>query len=179
MKPNEITLPKESIIKSSLRRNDYEDAFAIEIDHPVPLEELPKMFFMAFPKWFIVLMGTREVVAKIIGLKTSEGMDVKKQIKEFKGEIGDSIALFHVLDKTEEEIMTGESDSHLDFRLSLFYRPKKEKHEIILATTVQYNNWVGKVYFFFVKPIHRLIMPVLLKRMNRLVENKTRKTIIS
>ena len=177
MKSYPIPLPEKSLIKNSLPRNDYEDAFAVEMQYPVPLAELPKLFFIAFPTWFIVLMGIRETVAKLIGLKTSHGMDVKKQIKEFKGEVGESISLFHVMGKTEEEIMTGESDSHLDFRMSLFSRVKKDKHEMIIATTVQYNNWVGRVYFFFVKPIHRMVMPILLKRMNRLVEKKMGKII--
>jgi len=111
-------------------------------------------------------MYIRERIAKMIGLKTGEGADIEKQLKEFKGEVGQSIALFHVLGRSEEEIMVGETDSHLDFRLSYFAIPKNETRTTLhLTTTVKFNNWLGRLYFIPVGPVHRIIVPILLKRM--------------
>lgn len=167
MKPYLTQIPEDSIIKVALAKTDYEDAFGILIpsEKSVRLKDLPSVFFQVFPKWFTGLLYIRESIAALIGLKTATGLDVEKQLREFKGEVGDSIALFHVLGRSETEIMTGENDSHLNFRLSFFSIDKEEHSEIVLATTVQFNNWVGKLYFLPVKPIHRLIVPILLKRM--------------
>ncbi len=165
MKTYQLPLQKNSLIEKALPRIDYQDTFALETDYPIPVEKLPVLFFKSFPKWFMLLMGIREVFGKIVGLKTAHGKNVKKQLQEFKGEVGESIALFQVLGRTEEELIMGENDSHLDFRLSFFSRPKNEKTEIIITTTVLFNKWMGRAYFFPVKPIHRIIVPILLRRM--------------
>ncbi len=172
MKPYILELPKESLIERSLERNDYIDVFGIDIPSKQPIlpKEIVPLFFKSFPSWFMGLMMLREGIAKMIGLKTADGTDVEKELKEFKGEVGESIALFHVLDCSKHEILSGETDKHLDFRLSFFSIPKSANiSQVILATTVQYNGWLGKVYFFFVKPFHRLIVPILLKRIAKSV----------
>ena len=107
----------------------------------------------------------RDAIAKLIGLKTAAGIDVEKQLRDFTGQVGDSIALFHVKGRSETEILSGESDRHLDFCLSFFAIPKGTGTQLSLATTVQFNGWLGKVYFVPVGPIHRFIVPVILKRM--------------
>ena len=155
------------MIESSLSRNDYWDSFAVEIPLPADklIEQLPILFFKVIPSWFQYLMYLRESIAKMIGLKTGIGVDVAQQIKDFRGEVGQSIALFHVLGRNETEIIMGENDKHLDFRLAFFAIPSSEiTTELHLSTTVQFNNWLGKLYFIPVGPIHRIIVPIILKR---------------
>lgn len=170
MKPYTLSLPATSLIATALNRVDYEDTFGIRTNARVSVEQLPPLFFKLFPKWFTGLMYLREAIAGLIGLKTGKGIDVRAQLRDFTGTVGESIALFHVMGRSEEEILTGENDSHLDFRLSFFARPLAEGTELILATTVQYNGWLGKAYFLPVGPIHRLIVPIILKRMARYLE---------
>ena len=163
MRIKEQKIPSDSLIETALNRTDYWDSFSVEV--PIPsdeiLEQMPISFFKVTPNWFRYLMYFRERIAKMIGLKTGEGANVEQQLKEFKGEVGQSISLFHVLGRTEEEIMVGESDSHLDFRLSYFAIPKSEMvTELHLSTTVEFNNWLGRLYFLPVGPIHRIIVPI-------------------
>lgn len=167
MKTYSISLPTESIIASALPRIDYMDAFALRVPAATapPLEKLPVLFFYAMPTWFGWLMGLREMIAGWIGLKTAKGINVAEQLQNFTGKPGESVALFQVMAADKVEIMTGENDSHLDFRLSFFAIPKGDEVEIILATTVKKHNLVGKLYFLPVQPIHRLIVPIVLKRM--------------
>lgn len=167
-----IPLFPNSLIFKAIRV-DYEDVFAIDIpsEKVIKPEDLVPLFFDVFPNWFKALMFLRETIAKLIGLKTAHGIDIKQQLANFKGEKGESIALFHVFDRSEHEILTGETDKHLDFRLSFFSKPKAENtYQVSLATTVQYNGRLGKLYFFFVKPFHRLIVPVVLKRIAKRLE---------
>ncbi len=167
-----IPLFPNSLIYKAIRV-DYEDTFAIDIPskkviHP---EDLVPLFFDVFPSWFKVLMHLRETIAKMIGLKTAHGIDIQAQLDNFKGQKGESIALFHVFDRSEEEILMGETDKHLDFRLSFFSKMKEANlYQVSLATTVQYNGFLGKLYFFFVKPFHRLIVPIILKKIAKRLE---------
>ena len=167
MKVLKIPIPSPSLIEKALPKVDYHDSFSIEVPGLVPVQKLPPLFFKSFPKWFMLLMGIREGISRLIGLKTAAGIDVRKQVQNFSGEVGESIALFHVLGRSKTEILSGENDSHLDFRLSFFANPTQENTNVILSTTVCFNAWTGKAYFLPVRPIHKFIMPILMKRMRK------------
>lgn len=167
-------IPPDSLIADALERIDYSDNYGQVTSASVRLERLPTLFFRVFPSWFTALMGLREVIAGWVGLKTANDMDVQQQLRDFKGEAGESIALFHVLGRNSNEILFGEDDQHLNFRLSFLTVPQGEQMCIQLATTVQYTGWMGRVYFFFVRPIHRLAVPLILKRMVRYLEQQNK-----
>jgi hypothetical protein len=170
MKAYSLSLPKGSLIESALDRVDYHDTFGIKTSARVSVEQLPPIFFKVFPRWFSGLMHLREALAGLIGLKTGKGIDISRQLETFSGSVGESIALFHILGRSEEEILSGENDRHLDFRLSFFARPQLRGTELVLATTVSFNGWLGRAYFLPVRPIHRLIVPIILKRIARHLE---------
>ncbi|MEM8567447.1 MAG: DUF2867 domain-containing protein, partial [Bacteroidota bacterium] len=90
------------------------------------------------------------------------------------GQPGESLALFHVKDRTDTEILTGENDKHLDFSLSIMGQPSHQGFEIILTTTVIFNNWLGRLYFFPVKPVHKLLVPAMLERMAKKLSEKNK-----
>ena len=175
MKVYPKTIPPDSLISEALSRIDFSDNYGIKISsaYPVEQEELPILFFKSFPKWVEILLYIRESLAKIIGLKTAEGMNIEKQIREFKADKGQSIALFKVYGKTSQELMLGQDDRHLDFRLSIFTVKEGDFTEISLATTVQFNGWLGKAYFVPVKPFHKIIVRLTLKRLaEQITKNK-------
>ncbi len=175
MQPYSIAIPNDSLILQDPLKIDYQDAYAIRIPakFAVPPAHLVKLFFECIPNWASALLGIREVLAKLIGLKTAQGINVQQQLQEYRGEPGQSIALFHTLKRSDTEILTGENDSHLDFRLSYIGQTKQDTFEIILATTVQMNSWIGRLYFLPVKPIHRILVKALLKRMaKRLIKKE-------
>ncbi|MOA34437.1 hypothetical protein D3C78_1558100 [compost metagenome] len=59
----------------------------------------------------------------------------------------------------------GENDRHLDFKVSLLAQQTGNTNSsITISTVVNYHNWFGKFYFFFVKPFHKRIVPVMLKK---------------
>ncbi len=41
---------------------------------------------------------------------------------------------------------------------------KEKKKNVSVTTAVKFNNALGRVYFFFIKPFHRMIVPILFKR---------------
>ncbi|MEL6672967.1 MAG: DUF2867 domain-containing protein [Bacteroidota bacterium] len=164
-----IPTPTHTLVYPSLQPIHYDDTFAVRLPAgtDVQLRKLPVLFFYSFPRWLGVLFGIREVIARLAGLKTAQGIDVAQQLQEFKGEVGESVALFHVMEVNEEEIVTGESDSHLDFRLAFRKIPVAHQTEIQLITTVHFHNRMGRLYFWVVKPFHKLIVKSVMRRMAR------------
>jgi hypothetical protein len=108
----------------------------------------------------------REAIGRQLGLKTAKDKEgTMKEIKLFNGPVGDKIALFEVWKRTDKEILTGQRDKHLDFVLSFHLTNIDKEYTLQLLTAVQRNSRLGKVYFFIVKPIHKLLMPILVKRL--------------
>jgi hypothetical protein len=135
-------------------------------------------FFKAFSPFFTKLLLSREKIAKELGLKTATKLTQAEReayLNEFEGNIGDSIAIFDVLDKNDIELLTGQTDKHLDFKLSFISYEEENDKIIELATVVRIHNTLGKIYFFFVKPFHRYFMKRIFKKMEKellLIEKK-------
>lgn len=81
-------------------------------------------------------------------------------------QINDRFGLFKIYAIYPDEIIMGEDDSHLNFRVSWYVKKLYgNEYRIFCSTTVQINNLVGKIYFFLVKPFHKLVVKSFLKNM--------------
>ena len=176
-KISQIPLDHTRLIYKSSHTTDYSDVFQLRSS---TLQYVPEpkdcmiAFFKAFPKSFLVLLNIREKIAGMLKLKTAPETDKASRLERlhnFKGNIGESIAIFEVLDKTETELLTGQNDDHLDFKLS-FISYNHIKPTIELATTVKINNKLGTLYFSIVRPIHKFYMKIILSRMENILVNK-------
>lgn len=78
-----------------------------------------------------------------------------------------------VSDKNEHEEIFGMPDSHLDFHVSMWCSEYKDgKQELKITTIVKYNNRLGRMYFFFIRPFHIIIIYSLLKRIKNKYERQ-------
>jgi hypothetical protein len=108
----------------------------------------------------------RNRIVKKLGLKTVEAPDREAQRRVFKVEKGHGLGLFQVIDRTSNEVLMGEDDRHLKFRVSFHLAPSEAGHSTFtMTTTVKINNWWGRVYFLPVKPFHKIIVPAMMKGM--------------
>jgi hypothetical protein len=76
---------------------------------------------------------------------------------------GDRAGIFRILARNTEELLMGENDRHLDFRFSLVLREAGAFQDIFATTTVRFHNVWGRLYFLFVAPVHRLVIPSMLR----------------
>ncbi len=54
---------------------------------------------------------------------------------------------------------------------ALFYLRNNLK-KLTISTTAKFNNWFGKLYLLPVKPFHKLIVPIMLRRMIKKIETR-------
>lgn len=170
MTVNNMELPDQSILNKDEKHYDYIDSYQIEfIDkkNNISPTEIGKAFFLSGPKWVEKLFALRNKIVGLFGLKTSGNTtDRKKQLDNFKCEPGEQLGLFKVFSKTNNEVVLGEDDRHLNFRVSLLLDQllnETDKKTLTITTTVQFNNWFGRLYFSPVRPFHKLIVPAMLK----------------
>jgi hypothetical protein len=165
------TLPASSLLSKAGQQYDYVDSYSSVIElrqKSLVIKDVGKAFFSSSPSWVDNLFATRNKIVRIFGLKTSGTENGRQQLLDrFKCEVGEQIGLFKVFAKNEQELILGENDKHLDFRVSLFLCPpnKEQNTELIVSTVVTFKNWLGRLYFLPVKQFHKLIVPTMLKGM--------------
>ena len=66
---------------------------------------------------------------------------------------------FSVLSRSDKELVLGEDDRHLDFRLSLLLTSRENGREALTATTVvRCHNLLGRAYLTAIKLGHVLVV---------------------
>ncbi|MBN1969887.1 MAG: DUF2867 domain-containing protein [Candidatus Delongbacteria bacterium] len=172
IKQNKI--PDYSILKKEEKLFHYIDSFQspnIIISADNDVISIGRLFLTSGPKWADSLMLIRDRVVSVFGLKTSEA----RNPDNLYFQEGEQLDIFKVYAKTENELVLGDDDKHLSFRVSLLLDCKNndiEKKKIMITTTVEYKNIFGRIYFLPVKPIHQLIVKETLKKMIEKIENK-------
>ena len=149
--------PHTEGIKNCLKKIDFKDTFSTT-NHSNNITEIALLVFNKMPGWIKRLMDFRNFLVKFIGLKTEMPEDYKPAV-----EVGGYIGFFKIYTIYENEIIMGADDKHLNFRASI-YDSKEATFNIKVSTLVQYNKPMGKVYMFFVKPFHRLVMKSMVKQ---------------
>lgn len=133
---------------------DYTDNYS-EIVHttrPISAEELTDRFFCA-PQWITALMKFRNAIIKPFGLKEEKNLSAL------------------VIAESDSLATISKSDKHLDFIIAFMTeRRRNDSLYLSVCTKVRYNNRMGKFYFAIIKPFHRLICKILLKRVRRNLE---------
>jgi len=161
-----VDIPRNSQIFHGFGEAHYNDAYQVDLSiPPTPSPQIALLFFKSFPPSFILLLKLRENLAKLVGLKNAKGQDLKAELQVFTGARGESIGLFHVIENHKNELIMGERDRHLDFRIGFHIQERPGGYKLSLITLVRFNHWSGRAYFFPVGRIHRWFMPRILRQM--------------
>lgn len=160
-------IPKESRIPEFLGNKSFSDSFKTNVrtKSPLGVEEVVKCFLSSTPLWVKIMFSIRERIASL-GLKTADSEDLmQSEFKERSFQVNERFGLFKIYAVYPDEIIMGEDDSHLNFRLS-WYVKRISDHEsnIFCSTTVEINNSIGRVYFFLVKPFHKMVVKSFMKK---------------
>lgn len=164
-----ITQTKETPYLSVLNNENevysYIDSFKsvfIDKNNDIDIQQVFILFSSSDSKWVNALMRIRNAIVKPFGLKTSDSIEDRQlKLNNLQPEVGKRIGIFKIFDKTENEIILGEDDSHLNFRVSLLLSPlsdRENEKELSVTTVVKFNNLLGKLYFIPVKPFHKVIV---------------------
>lgn len=162
-----VPLPAGSLV-SQLGFSSYADAYRVALDpERVPdVDAFARMFVKSPPGWIRALMGARDAVVGLVGLKKSSDAPASSAAKGPVA-LGDFLGFFRVTERSENEIVAGEDDRHLDFRVSFLYERDARGCFGTISTVVRFNNGLGRAYFVPVAPVHRLIVPTMLDRAAR------------
>ena len=114
------------------------------------------------PRWFEGLMDVRNRAMRMLGMKDLGRIDAAGSAADVR--VGARAGIFTVLDHAPHEIVLGDEDRHLRVALSLQLEQRDGATRLYCATVVERPNLLGRLYMLPVDPIHRLIVPYLLRR---------------
>ncbi len=160
------SIPVNSVLYEESKNASYKDSVRIlTARNDVKSWELIAAFLHSAPKWMVYLLNIRNKIVKLFGLKV--GM-IDKELVSPPFKAGQQLGVFKLYSVSETESVIGEDDKHLDFRIS-FIIDTKNGNELVMSTVVNINNKLGTVYMFFVKPFHRILVSIMIKKMNTLI----------
>ncbi len=163
-----VALPAESGVCQLYQATNLADAYAVRlpIGTSTDPELLARFIFAQQSPWISRLMRVRDALVAGFGLKTSVQLMKADDLAK-----AHRIGLFKIYSTSAHEIILGEDDEHLDFRLSLLYQVRPSvvsAPHLILSTVVHCHNRLGRAYIFIIAPFHRLIVQSMLRRASRI-----------
>lgn len=162
-----VPLPSASGIAGTHSSASFADAYSIELPAGASTdpELLARFIFCQLSPWMTVLMKIRDALVASFGLKT-----IKRLNSLARNGKANRVGFFKIYSIDETEIILGEDDRHLDFRLSVLcsgHSSPEEKSCLTLSTVVHCHNRPGRFYIFLIAPFHRLIVQSILRHAAR------------
>ena len=162
MKARKTKIPAESLVNSYLP-TDYADAFVCGMSKTSQLtpDDIAVRFWTDFPAWVSVLFRIRNFLVKFVGLEGS-----MRSLQEFEECIrtGGQCGIASVPAKSSNETLLLLEDKHLDAYMSVYIEEMNEQKLVYAITLVHFKNRLGRVYFFFIRPFHGLIVKKALEK---------------
>jgi Protein of unknown function (DUF2867) len=163
----EVMLPLASKIHQSLNAIDFSDAYQTALSNPqMTVQQACAAVFAYSPLWVKYLMKLRGLIASIAGLKHGANAlsTNNTSFNESQYEVGKRLGLFTIQSLSADELIMGDDDKHLNFRISVYKSVQNGVSLITVSTVVEIHNWLGKTYMFVVKPFHKYIAKSMVQK---------------
>lgn len=168
VRPTDI--PRDSEISKHLAGAHLFDAFEVSTDGgnrsalEIYIDVVAKT-----PDWINCLMTARNRAVALFGLKNLGHFgNVDTNLKTKSYQVGDRVGIFSILFLSEREVILVESDKHLDAKVSLCKTVEGHGNSAVMTTVIHVHNLLGRAYILIVWPLHKLIVPSLLARSERI-----------
>jgi hypothetical protein len=158
----EVALPPQSAVATAFKSVNLADAFSIQLpsDASTDPDVLARFIFSKQPSWIAALTEVRDAIVAGLGLKTA------RHLATLAGDAR-RISIFKVYAASETEVVLGENDKHLDFRVSILCTPgslSDAGSRLTLSTVVHCHNRLGRAYLAVIAPFHRQVVKASLRR---------------
>ena len=140
---------------------DFVDAYRVALPAAAPASAAAVTYALLgqAPAWVGRLLRLRDALVGPLGLRTFPARGQRPPTLR----PGTRFGPFQVLGVTAEEVLLGQDDWHLDFRVAVRRLPDAA----VVTTAVRCHHWLGRLYFALIRPFHRRIVPAMLRHGRR------------
>lgn len=119
----------------------------VAVNEPLTISRVFEQIFTQHPKIVAYLFRFRDMLVKPLGLKPG-------------GSFSDLI-----IEQNQDHILLNKEDKYLSFSILLECLPLDCNNSLVrISTFVYINNTLGKLYFLLIKPFHKVLCKMALKR---------------
>jgi hypothetical protein len=153
----ECDVPSGSMLsREPIQRAYFRDSYRA----PLSRRELGivDVFFAIFahrPLWMKLLLIARNKVASLAGLDAPTAFEILHVEIKDSYVVGEKMGVWPIFLLSDDEVVTGRNNKHMDFRLSVLKVPDGDGTSVVVSTICTVHNLMGKVYLFFIAPFHR------------------------
>lgn len=139
---------------------DWADCFELKIPNSdLTAIAAARTMLSRFPFWVRLLIRVRDAVTSLFGLRSSSDHQADELEK---------IGFFPVVSKSDNQVVLGFDDRHLDFRVVIDVRSDDQGRRLVDATTlVRRKILLGWIYLAIITPFHRLIVATTLSNLGK------------
>lgn len=139
---------------------DWADRFTLGLPvENLTAREAARLALEHPPGWVRKLMVLRNALVAPFGLKGAA-----EEVRTSEAEIGG----FPVVSASDDRVVLGFDDRHLDFRIVIDVRQDRPSGQTLsVMTLVHRNNLLGRLYLAVVMPFHKLIVRRMLSGIGR------------
>jgi len=154
-------LAPEDTTASLLAGAGFADAYRVIVDGPtLDATAAAQRVFAHTPRWIRALLTLRNRLGAVIKLKGADEAALDHALSPGSRR---RIGFFPIVSETQNRIVLGFDDWHLDFRVVVDVTSLAADRQQLTATTlVRTHNRTGRAYLAFVTPFHRVIVRTLL-----------------
>lgn len=147
-------------VKTLLPGAQFADAYCLEVNEPALTARAAAERMMGqSPLWVTGLMRLRNMIVAPLGLQTPDAATLPPSSQR--------IGIFPVVSQSDERLVLGFDDHHLDFRVVVDVGGTNAQRLVTASTLVRTHNRLGRIYLTTIMPFHRLVVRGLLKQVDR------------
>lgn len=162
----ECDIPAGSALdRAMVEACDFRDSYRVPLKHPQ--RHMAQIFFAVFghtPLWMKAMLVLRNALARLAGLEVPEVAEIMRPEMRSSYRIGDKIGPWPVFFVSDDEIVAGRDNKHMDFRLSVLKATDAGAAHIVVSTVCSVHNLFGRIYLSMIVPFHRVGVRRLLAR---------------
>jgi Protein of unknown function (DUF2867) len=95
-------------------------------------------------------MTIRNRIVRLFGRKDVGVMKVATRAPDAY-QVGDRLGIFSIFGKTQDELLLGIDDRHLDVRVSVLKSQRNGLPHYVVSTVVHVHNFLGRIHPFVVR----------------------------
>lgn len=155
---------------SVLQRRQIDDAYfwdSYRAPRTKPQTSIVEIFFNLFghhPRWINALLIIRNKLVTICGFDAPTAAQIRDVQAKTHYEVGDTIGPWPIFALSDDELVAGRDNKHLDFRLSILRVDCGGAPSVVVSTICTVHNIGGKIYLFFIVPFHKWGLQRLISR---------------
>lgn len=164
-----VALPPGSRVTRMYAHPNLADAYTIRLPDNATTdpELLARFMFSHQPAWIGNLLRIRDAIVAGFGLKTAKGLEEAARTERDK-----HVSIFRIYERAIDEIVLGEDDKHLDFRVSVFQETRADGADsgryLTVSTVVRCHNLLGRTYILLITPFHEMVVRSSMRRAARI-----------